>query len=227
MMLDPKAEKLASIGHRQKQPSSGSSGYSRFVGRLKIALPLAAGVLAVAVLAWPQITQGWRATAAAAMLTSGIERLTMANPRYYGVDQKDQGYSVTADQAIQADSEHNTVELKKPKGEMALEDGSNLEIDAQSGFYSRLDKSLDLSGGVNLYHDNGYEVHTQSAQIDLDAGAASGTQPVQGSGSFGEIESEGFHLTDRGKNIVFTGKSKLTLRNTSALGKEQPMVDKE
>ncbi len=228
MKLGPEAEKQTSIGNRTKLAPSSSSHYTRFVGRLKVVLPLVAGVLALAVLVWPQITQGWRNAASANSLIAGIGRLTMANPRYYGVDEKNQVYSITADQAIQTDPEHNALELKKPKGEMALEDGSSLEIDAQTGYYLREGKSLNLSGGVNLYHDGGYEVHTQSADIDLEAGAAQGSEPVQGSGKFGEIESEGFHLTDRGKNIVFTGKSKLTLRNTDALDKEQkPVVDKE
>lgn len=220
MTLGPKTARLTSIGGKAARKSTGSRRYSRLVGHLKIILPLSAGILAVAVLVWPQVSGGLRNMISIQSLVSGVDRLTMAKPRYFGVDKDNQSFVITADEAIQRGLSNERIDFVNPKSSLALENGSRLTVDALKGSYWQDGASLLLSGDVRLQHDEGYEVHTQSASVDLDAGSAVGKQPVQGSGPFGEIESEGFQLTDHGKNIVFTGKSKLTLRNTATFNKK-------
>ena len=66
-----------------------------------------------------------------------------------------------------------------------------------------------MTGAVNLFHDSGFEVRTETAQIDLKNGAATGNAFVEGQGPFGHLSGEGFHLLNKGKTIYFKGKSKL------------------
>ena len=88
-------------------------------------------------------------------------------------------------------------------------------------FFRDLDV-LDLFGQVSLFHDQGYEFRTQSAQFDAKSGAASGDSPVVGHGPFGQIEGAGFRINGDGTRVTFTGKSKLIIYQGKATDKVLP-----
>ena len=98
-----------------------------------------------------------------------------------------------------------------PKADITLDDGTWLVLTAKNGVFRQVKKTLDLTGAVNLFHDSGYEFQTSKAKIDLQKGLARGSAPVRGQGPFGELQGEGFRLLNKGKTIVFTGKSKLVI----------------
>jgi lipopolysaccharide export system protein LptC len=136
----------------------------------------------------------------------------MLNARYDGVDAHRRPYTVTADMATQSKQDEDLIDLELPKADMTMEGGAWLALNARAGQYRRAGEALDLSGGVSLFHDRGFELRSESAHIDLDAGTAEGAQPVEGQGIFGTVDAEGFRVLDRGQTILFTGKSRLILQ---------------
>jgi len=136
---------------------------------------------------------------------------SIVNPRYIGIDKNNQSYSITADLARRLAKGSMSVELEMPKADITLEDGSWLVVTAKNGVFKRTKKTLNLIGAVNLYHDSGYEFRTTKVRIDLEKGNADGDTPIRGQGQFGDMQAEGFRLIDKGKTIIFTGKSKLVL----------------
>lgn len=192
---------------------SGRSGYSMFVGLMKVLLPATAAGLILLVVAWPQLSlEGDRFRLGVSGLLPGqAETLSMLNARYESVDHKDRPYTITADMASQSERDENLIELQLPKADITLKDGTWLALTAKSGRYHREDEMLDLSGAVSLYHDKGFEMRTESARVDLERGTAEGNQPVQGHGAAGTIRAQGFRVFDRGARIVFTGKSHMVL----------------
>jgi lipopolysaccharide export system protein LptC len=54
-------------------------------------------------------------------------------------------------------------------------------------------------------------MHTESAQVNLAEGVASGDAPVVGQGPAGELEAEGFRVSDDGKRILFDGHARLVI----------------
>jgi lipopolysaccharide export system protein LptC len=64
---------------------------------------------------------------------------------------------------------------------------------------------------VHLTHDKGFNIFTEAATVDLKDGSAAGDSTVSGAGPSGELQSEGFRLSDRGQIIVFTGKSRMLI----------------
>ena len=193
------------------------SGYSRFVGMMKVLLPVGAAILVALVIAWPylQPTDGRFRIGFSSLVATQAERPNIVNPRLIGTDEKDQPFSVTADLAkdfyLRQDfwGETSTpVELEMPKADITLKDGSWLVLTANTGLLMPKTKMLELSGAVNLFHDSGYELRTSHAMIDLQKGAAVSDRPVDGQGPFGNINAEGLRLTDKGKDIVFTGDRK-------------------
>lgn len=190
-----------------------SRAYSRFVSLMKFLLPVAALAVIVLVVAWPHINTGdlrFR-LGITVMKLAGSDDPSMINPRYVGTDSDNQPFSITADLARNVSDQGTRVTLVMPKADITLEDGTWLVLTANDGDYSRTEKTLNLAGEVNLYHDSGYEFRTERAAIDLTAGAATSNDPVEGQGPFGRLEAAGFRMVNKGNVIHFLGRSKLTL----------------
>lgn len=187
--------------------------YSRFVQMMKFLLPTVALLLIVLILVWPYLkTEDIRFRISFAALTADqTEDPSMVNPRYLGIDKDNQSYSITADLARKITQGSMSVELEMPKADITLEDGSWLVVTAENGVFQRAEQTLNLTGAVNLFHDSGYEFRTAKVHIDLENGIADGNAPIRGQGPFGDLQAEGFRLIDKGKTILFTGKSKLVL----------------
>lgn len=190
-----------------------AKNYSSFVSMMKLVLPIVAVLLIVLVVIWPHIAVDdlrFR-LGFSSLVTDQHEEPSMINPRYFGVDKDNQPFSVAADMAKNILDDTGNLDLEMPKADITLDDGTWLVLTAQTGIYQRLSQSLDLTGSVNLYHDNGYEFRTESASVDLKTGSALGDKPVTGQGTFGVIEGQGFRFIDKGKTVYFTGKSKLIM----------------
>ena len=187
--------------------------YSLFVGLMKVVLPAMAAALILLVVAWPQFSgedENFRLGISNLGLDQ-LENLSMLNARFDGIDEKEQPYTITADMATQSRQAENLIELELPKADITLQDGTWLALTARAGEYDREAGRLDLEGAVSLFHDQGFELQTSAARISLAEGIAEGDEPVQGFGAAGAIESEGFRVLDRGRRIIFTGRSQLTL----------------
>jgi lipopolysaccharide export system protein LptC len=201
-------------GGRQPPRLSLSNRYSVFVGFMKVLLPATAAALILLVVAWPQFTieeEGFRLSVSK-LAPGQAESLTMLNARFEGLDERDRPYSVTADIATQSENDKDLVMLERPKADITLSDGAWLALTAKSGEFHKEAQVLDLAGSVNLFHDKGFELRTESARVLLDEGIAEGTQPVEGQGSIGTIQAEGFRILDRGARIFFLGRSHLVIK---------------
>lgn len=192
-------------------------GYSWFVWLMKLLLPTIAVGLVVLVAVWSQFNLDETRFRVGALRVSAqnVNAMTMSNPRYDGIDSKNRPFSVTAETAIQSDTDPDVVDLGAPKADVTMADGTWISLSADSGRYMRDLRQLDLRGAVSLYQDRGYELHADTAHIDLELKEASSQEPVEGHGPAGEIAGDGFHMTDDGHTILLTGRSRVLLNETS------------
>ena len=185
---------------------------SRFVGLLKLVLPLIALCLVALVIAWPQIYsryQGFGLSFADVQIDDN--QLRMLNARYQGVDERNRPYVVTADSATQDPKDHKLVSLDKLNADMTLEDGGWVSLSAKSGIYHETRKFLHLTDDINVYTDRGYEFHGAVADVDFNAGTVQSDQPVQGHGPSGSINSNRMLISDKGNRLLFSNGVKVTL----------------
>ncbi len=201
---------------------SVSNRYSIFVGFLKVLLPAVAVALILLVVVWPEISRdsGEFRVRVSDISLEQADSLTMLNARFEGVDDKERPFTLTADEATQTTDNENLVRLELPKGDITLEDGTWMAMTAREGQYRRDTQMLDLNGEVTLFHDRGFELRTEAAQVDLEAGVARGSEDVEGQGPFGNLEAEGFEVLDRGARVLFTGKSRAVLYPKSERGEQ-------
>ena len=190
-----------------------SARYSRFVGMMKLLLPLGAAMLVLAVVAWPYLAgRDYGIPLSFATIGMGLdESVFVTNARYLGVDDKNQPYTLTAELAAQDDNDPDIIQLTNPKADILLNQGTWLVLTADSGTLLRASEQLSLKGAVSIFSDIGYEFRTESAEIDLAKSLAYGNVPIEGQGPFGILYANSFRLDSKGHVIYFEGQVRMTL----------------
>jgi lipopolysaccharide export system protein LptC len=181
----------------------------------KFVLPALALVLLASIALWPEFDRTKeQALLAFRRLSNEIESGQLIDARYHGIDDKGRPYTLTATTAQQAGPER--VNLTTPKGDITLQDGTWLMLQAKQGVFIQHANQLDLSHDVTLYRDDGTTLVTASASVDLKNGAAAGADPVHAEGPFGTLDAQGgFTLVDKGSTIQFAGPAHLLLNGSS------------
>ena len=186
---------------------------SRFVGAMKLGLPLLALTLVGLVLAWPQLYN--RVDKLIPLSFSKVElsnaALTMQNARYRGTDRRNQPFIITADTATQDPSDPKLMTLDKLAADLSTSGGGWLNLNANTGLYQQDTKTLMLYGDINIFTDRGYEFHGTSADVNVNAGTVASDDKVWGQGPFGLLRANGLRVYDKGERIVFINGVHTTL----------------
>ena len=198
---------------RQTVSAQDVARYTRFVKTMKMGLPALAALLLGVVIVYPLLedrADSFR-TDLVPTTTQNPEALSMMNARYFGTDNKGQPFSITAAAIDESNGTEQDVILTTPQADISLTDGTWVMLGAETGIYHRDTENLELTGDVNLFQDQGHELHTAEASMDLEAGVAQGNKPVVSQGPFGQLAAEGFRFDRDTKTVMFTGPAKLTL----------------
>jgi lipopolysaccharide export system protein LptC len=188
--------------------------YSMFVKFMKGALPLAALALGGVVLVYAlQPRDAGRMAMTFERLGRVEGDLAMVKPRLTGVDNDGLPFVVTAARAIQEARGSNRVRLEDVAADMSLKDGTAFHVTAVKGVVDTKTHVLEVSGGMHLISENGYDAHTQSAVADLKAGTVHGEHGIQADGSFGRITAERFALNRDSRQLRFEGNVHMVLHN--------------
>jgi lipopolysaccharide export system protein LptC len=184
---------------------------------MKLALPAMAVALLGMVVIWAKLAPQADAfkIGFAHLDQDAVKTLSMMNPRYFGIDENNHPYSVTADKATQREQDQDLVDLDQPKADFSSKSGAGVVVTADHGLFHQHSQLLDLTGNVSLFHDQGYELHTEQASVDMKNNSAWGNMPIDGQGPQGHLEGEGFRISDKGEKILVTGRSSMTLKGVS------------
>lgn len=201
------------FGARVARPGPTSQGLARrrfAVNWAKRLLPLGALALLASLALWPELqrqTDGARL----AFRSRGVavDGGSVVEAHYAGVDARDRPYTTTAAIARQVSSER--IDLTDVKADLGGDAPGWLMIQSNQGVYNQHGGLLDLSGDVRLYREDGTTLVTDAAAVDLKRGAAAGADRVHVEGPFGQLDAQGFALTDRGAVIQFSGPGHLVL----------------
>ena len=197
----------------RRPPTAGALARRRLlVSIAKRLLPLTAVGLLAAVALWPEFDSAADRGRVAfkRVVQARPDALRIVEPHYQGIDEQNRPYTVTATLATQAGNE-DLVNLQAPRADLLMGDGAWVYIEARDGRYNRPRNHLDLAGRVTVHHDDGTQFVTESAAVDLAAGAAAGDDAVAAQGPFGNLTAEGFRLMERGQVVIFTGRARAVL----------------
>ncbi len=223
--VSPHAETLVGEGgtdrassYRLRESQSKSGRHSRFVKTMKITLPFIAILLIGLILAWPYFSEnqgGFNIEFSSLKVTPG-EHAGVDNARYFGVDDLNRPYTISADLARFPDGPKGPISLEVPKADITMNDDTWLVMTSTQGKYDQQKKLLSLSGKVNLFHDMGYEMITDEININLAKNDAIGAKPVKGHGPFGELDASGIRIDKNNNTIFLIGRSRLLLFPSSS-----------
>ena len=167
--------------------------YSRFVTLMKRALPIAAGVLIAVVIIYALLPrQSDKLSFAYGELGHIQGDLSMQKPRLTGTDHKGNPFVITADTATQLGRSIHRATLKNVQADFTLDKGRWLNANAAGGLVDMDKGTLALNGGIAVYTDDGYEMHTELADINLKKGLIHGPVPVKGQGPSGTFRADTF-----------------------------------
>lgn len=195
--------------------------YSLFVKFMKGALPLAALGLGILVLIYVlQPRESGRLALTFERLGRVEGDLGMVKPQLSGTSDDGLPFVVTAATATQEGRGSDRVRLENIVADFSLKDGTTLHVVAANGVVDTKTHVLQVSGGIRLISQNGYDARTPSAVADLKAGTVHGENGIAAQGSFGQITARRFAL-DRGtKQLRFSGNVQ-TLLNGGKLAAKQ------
>jgi len=180
--------------------------YSKFVSLMKRLLSLGAFLIIAAVLAFFFVQRQPR------QLTMSYEMLGRVEN---DLDAKGNPFVITADMAVQDAKNAKKASLKNLEADLALDRTSWINARARAGMVDMAAGRLELNGGIDLFTDTGYELHSASASMNLKQSVVHGHQEVTGRGPDGAFRADGFHA-DRNTNLLtLTGNVRMTLHGSN------------
>jgi len=191
----------------------------KVVAAMRLILPAIAALLLATLALWSRFgldTTSFRLSMDGLDMNN-LSTLSMSNAHFEGVDDKKRPFSISAEKATQVTQDADTIDLTQLQADMTMSDGAWLSLTSDSGRLQRSKQLLDLLGQVNLFQDQGYELHTRDVHIDLGRNNALGHSPVQGQGPSGELTAEGVLILNSGERIVFLGHAHLVFYGDSQM----------
>ena len=174
---------------------------SRIIRVLRIALP----GLIVLILAALGGLVAWNSLSGPGIQTgSPDDPIRLVNPRFVGRDTRSRAFVLTAVTATRDPNDFDKVYLDHPALVLDDEGPDPLRIVAKEGVYHQNSGKLQVSGGVRLSGARG-AFDTAQSLFDTKSGELSGSGPVHGLGSVGEINANSYGVYDQGDRMVFKG----------------------
>ena len=190
--------------------------YSLFVKVMKGALPVAALALGIAVLVYAMQPRDTNRMALTFERMGSIENdLAMVMPRLTGVGDDGFPFVVTAATAVQESRGSDLVRLEDVNADITLKEG-NIHVEATRGLVDTRQHLLDVSGGIHLTSDAGYDARTPAAKADLKAGTVRGENGIEATGAFGRITADRFAMNRETRQLRFTGNVRMLLNGAPA-----------
>ena len=199
---------------RRRATAREAERYSRFVTIMKRALPLAAAALVAAVLVYalqPRQERSGRVAMTFQRLGIVNDDLAMLKPRLTGADDQGDPFVVTADEAVQDKNDSKRATLRNVQGDVTLKDGTWISALAPRGTLDAKSRRLTLQGPIAVYSDNGYELHTASANIDMRKAVILGNDTVNGQGPFGIFRADRFRLDRHSRQVFLYGNVRMNI----------------
>jgi len=187
-----------------------SMEYSRFVAVMKRALPIAASVIVAVVLIYAFIPRQQGITMVYERLGQIENDLAMMKPKLTGTDEHGNPFVITADHAVQDARDPHRARLYNVEADITLDRGQWLNATATKGAFDMDAGSLNLTDGISLFSDSGYELHTARGNVDLRRGLFNGPVAVNGQGPLGNFRADGFQIDQKKRMIYLNGNVLMT-----------------
>lgn len=176
--------------------------YSRFVVLAKRVLSLGAFLIVAAVLAFFFVARAPHNTRLTFEKLGRIENdLSMVHPRLTGADAKGNPFVITAEVAVQDADNPKRATLRNIEADLTLDDKTWLNVHAGAGTVDMETGQMTMTGGIDLFTDNGYMLHIDHASMNLRSNTIRSDADVAGHGPDGSLHADSFYV-DRNSGLL-------------------------
>jgi len=197
---------------RARSTAMDALRYTQFVGVMKRALPAAAFAVIAAVLAFFFVARQPSKVSMTYEKLGSIENdLAMIKPRLTGADGNGNPFTITADAAVQDAKNPKRARLRKIEADLTLDNNGWINANAAGGVVDMKAGSLELNGGIDVFSDSGYMLHSKSASLDLNKWIVHGREPVSGQGPMGTMRADRFQYDRDSHQLSLDGNVHMTL----------------
>lgn len=196
---------------RTRTTVTDAKQYTRFVAVMKRVLLVAAGLLVLAVVIYAALPREQEFKFTVDDIAKIQNDLAMVKPKLTGADGDGNPFVVTADSAVQLGRNVRRAKLNNVQADMSLKDGGWMNATATSGVLDANKKTIALTGDIAVFSDQGYELHTDMADVDLNKGLLRGDHPVTGQGPLGSLRADRFMIQRGKKEVQLIGNVHMTI----------------
>mgnify|MGYP006221513961 FL=1 len=133
---------------------------------------------------------------------------------YSGQTARGESFEITAEIATERDN--GVVDLSSPTAEMRRADGDVMNVTSSTGVYFPDRTEIDLIGDVVITsRDTGLVMSAEVVHANLEDHNMTSDKPVRVENDGGVILAGGMQVIDKGATIIFTGKPRMTLHNST------------
>jgi|GEM_PF-5145263 len=195
--------------------ASTISNYNPVIKFVKLCLPLAAMLILTVFLVYPMVTKKFASTTNIGNDTNTTQAKApvMKNPRFRGVDNKNQEYNVTSIKATQLTE--NLVELQDITADFLTNDKDWMSLVAAKGQIDIDKQTLLLTDAADFFistnNDKIYEISSQQVLIDLNKSTLQCLTTVKAYADIGSIKANKCFVDKNTNRAKFTGNVKIVL----------------
>lgn len=142
-------------------------------------------------------------------LMQNLHKPNMIAPRYQGMTEAGNPYTLTAESAVQIDEDH--LELYALHLELIQPSGKWIGAMGAKGIVTLSQKKVEMPGEVDLFTSDGYTAEMQDVVFYWQKGELESTQPVQANGPLGTLLANEIKAHREGQVIEFIGNVRLHL----------------
>ncbi|MCA0846496.1 LPS export ABC transporter periplasmic protein LptC [Salipiger thiooxidans] len=178
--------------------------YSKFIGWLKLLLPLAALTLLSTMFLLPRVSEPVNKLPFVEGEDPGdATRQQIVAPNFAGTTDKGDRITMTADRAEPLAADMARLQAHQLDAALDLVDGSRITLRADQAVVDDADKTADLEGGVHITSSTGYVIDTERMLTSLDQIDAETLTPVSGSGPAGRFTAGKLTIAadENGENV--------------------------
>ena len=136
----------------------------------------------------------------------------LVKPIFMGLNKKEQPFKVTASKATRFKEETDTFYLENPIGEILI-DNDKYYLSGKNGVYDKNIQELKINGDVKFNNNLDLKFSTTEIFFDFKKQVLFGEKAVSGYRNNTKIDSQGIKILNKENKIIFTGKTKLLLKN--------------
>ncbi|HEY0627229.1 MAG TPA: LPS export ABC transporter periplasmic protein LptC [Allosphingosinicella sp.] len=193
-----------------KRSWAAPGGFHDFlIGVLKLALPIAIGLLAAYLALAPlQKTKEISFILDKNKVDVAKERMRVQAARYQGLDARGRPFTISAASAIQATSSDPLVEINGMRAGIRLDEGP-ATIEAERGRYDLERETVNVVGPILFTAADGYRLQTRDVAVNLNDRTVTGTGRVEGQIPLGRFSADSMTASLPERHVTLQGRARL------------------